>query len=102
MSTSNSATPGTQRRWAARPSAAPLAKIGMVLFALGLIAIVADLVLFVSGQRNLPLWLNLLCMLAPLGLGVGLVSVVQEARATSRGTARPAAPQQSAPTESGD
>jgi hypothetical protein len=73
----------------------------MVLFAVGLVAIVADLVLFVSGQRNLPLWLNLVCMLAPLGLGVGLVSVVKEARGASRVTARPAAPQQAGPTSPG-
>ena len=90
MSNPDSATPGTQRRWPSRPSAAPLAKIGMVLFAVGLLAILTDLALFASGQRNLPVWINVLCMLAPLGLGVGLVGLVREARSASQTTARPA------------
>lgn len=59
-------------------------RVGMVLFAVGLLAIAANLVLFASGSRNLPVWLNVVCMLAPLGLGVGLVGVVREARAASR------------------
>jgi hypothetical protein len=52
----------------------------MALFAVGTIAIAVDLALFASGERNLPLWLNLLCLLAPIGLGVGLFGVVREAR----------------------
>ncbi len=59
----------------------------MVLFAIGLLAIVADLVLFASGSRNLPVWLNVTCMLAPVGLGVGLVGVLREARADGRARA---------------
>lgn len=62
----------------------------MVAFAVGLLAILADLALFASGQRNLPVWLNLLCMLAPLGLGLGLVGVVREARSASQPTAKTA------------
>ena len=90
MSTSRdagTATPGTQRRWRSRPSSAPLAKIGMIMFAIGVLAIATDLVLFASGSRNLPVWLNLICMLAPVGLGVGLVGVVKEARSSSRKSA---------------
>ncbi len=56
----------------------------MVAFAIGGLAILADLALFASGQRNLPVWLNILCMLAPLGLGLGLIGVLREARSSSR------------------
>ncbi|WP_240615927.1 hypothetical protein [Nakamurella deserti] len=79
--------PGTGPSRASRRRAAPWAKVGMVLFAIGLLAIVADLVLFASGSRNLPVWLNVTCMLAPVGLGVGLVGVLREARADGRARA---------------
>ena len=81
------ATPGTSPRWTSRPSASPWTKAGMALFAVGLLAIVADLILFAAGNRNLPVWLNVTCMLAPLGLGVGLVGVVRDARAGGRARA---------------
>ncbi len=79
---------GTQSRSPERPSAAPLAKIGMALFALGVVAIAMDLVLFASGSRDLPLWLNLLCLLAPIGLGVGLYGVFRDARSSGRRSAQ--------------
>ena len=66
-----------------RRKAAPLAKLGMVLFAIGLVAIFADFILFAAGSRNLALWLNLTAMLAPVGLGLGLIAVVKENRAAS-------------------
>jgi hypothetical protein len=78
--------PGTQSRWRSRPSAAPLTKAGMSLFAVGLIAIFVDLALFASGRENLPVWLNLICMLAPVGLGVGLIGVVNEAKSARTGS----------------
>jgi len=70
----------TAARHKNRRRAAPLAKIGMAVFAVGLIAIFADMVLFASGSRNLPVWLNLTAMLAPVGLGLGLIAVVRENR----------------------
>ncbi len=81
--------PGTQSRWRTRPSAAPLTKVGMSLFAVGLVAIFVDLALFASGRENLPVWLNLICMLAPVGLGVGLVGVVNEAKSARPGSGGP-------------
>jgi len=66
-----------------RRKAAPLARIGMIVFAVGLIAIFADMILFAAGSRNLPLWLNLTAMLAPVGLGLGLLGVVRENRSAS-------------------
>jgi uncharacterized membrane protein YhdT len=59
-------------------------KVGMILFAIGAIAIAVDLILFASGSRNLPLWLNLTCLLAPVGLGIGLVGTLVDARASAR------------------
>lgn len=86
---SDATTPstGTGAGQASRRSAAPWAKVGMVLFAIGLLAIVADLVLFATGSRNLPVWLNATCMLAPVGLGVALVGVFREARTNGRSRA---------------
>ena len=66
-----------------RRKAAPLAKIGMAVFAVGLIAIFADMILFAAGSRDLPVWLNLTAMLAPVGLGLGLIGVVRENRQSS-------------------
>ena len=63
-----------------RRQASGLMKASMVLFFVGLLAITADLVLFASGMTELPLWLNLLCLLAPVGFGLGLFAVVQENR----------------------
>lgn len=60
----------------------------MILFGLGLIAIAADMILFASGSHDLPLWLNLACVLAPAGLGVGLLGVVLENRKSARAAAK--------------
>ena len=57
-----------------------LARIGMVLFVIGLVAVAVILVLFATGMTELPLWLNLVAMLAPVGFGVGLLGVYVEAR----------------------
>jgi hypothetical protein len=73
----------TAARSKSRRKAAPLAKIGMAVFAVGLVAILVDMILFASGSRDLPLWVNLAAMLAPVGLGLGLVGVVRENRESS-------------------
>ena len=72
-----------------RRRAGAWAKVGMALFAVGLVAIVVIVVLFASGGRDLPVWLNVTAMLAPVGLGVGLLGVFREARRPAR-TARAA------------
>jgi hypothetical protein len=66
-----------------RRTAAPLVKVGMIAFAVGLVAVFADMILFAAGSRNLPLWVNLLAMLAPVGLALGLIGVVRENRSSS-------------------
>ena len=60
--------------------ASPLARIGFVTFGVGLLAVAVILVLFAAGSTELPLWLNLLALLAPLGFGLGLLGVYLEAR----------------------
>lgn len=52
----------------------------VALFTVGLIAILTVFVLFATGHRDLPLWLNLVCLLAPAGLAVGVVGAVRQAR----------------------
>ena len=68
------------RHTGGRRPTGPIA-VGAVLFVLGLIAIAVIMVLFATGSHDLPLWLNLTAMLAPIGFGIGLVGILQEARA---------------------
>lgn len=59
--------------------------LALGLFALGLVAIVAVFVLFAAGKSNLPAWLNVAAwLLTPIGLGLGVVSVVRNSRAKRR------------------
>jgi hypothetical protein len=67
-----------------RRKAGPLYKAAMVVFTLGLLAICVDAAIFVAGSRTIPLWLHLVTVLAPLGLGLGLVGTVLEARRDRR------------------
>lgn len=70
----------TLRRWPNRRKASPLSKIGMAVFAVGLVALLADVALFASGTRHLPLWLNWTAALAVIGLAIGLIATVLDAR----------------------
>lgn len=63
-----------------RRKAGPLHKIGMIVFTVGLLAICVDAGMFVAGVRNMPWWLHLITMLAPIGLGIGLIGTIREAR----------------------
>ncbi len=62
--------------------------VGTVLFAAGLVFIAIDVLPFAAGDHNRPLWLNLACLLAPIGLGVLLVTTVRSGRAEQRAVAR--------------
>jgi len=55
----------------------------MALFASGLLAVFVDMIMFASGSRNLPVWINVIAMFAPIGLGLALIAVVRENRAAS-------------------
>jgi peptidoglycan/LPS O-acetylase OafA/YrhL len=70
-------------------------RIGMGLFAVGVLAVVVIMVMFASGSHDLPLWLNLTAMLAPLGFAVGMVGVAVDARRSSRALARATSDQES-------
>jgi hypothetical protein len=75
-----------QRRyavWVADPSpSSKLVPVAVAIFAVGLVALAAVFVLYVSGHRDLPLWLNGSAgVLVPLGLALALVGLVREARA---------------------
>ena len=63
-------------------------RIGLVLFALGLLAIIADVVPFFADHHNRPLWLNLACLLAPLGFALALGSALRAGRAEQRAALR--------------
>jgi len=67
-----------------RRKAGPLYKAAMLVFTVGLLAICVDAVLFVAGSRDIPWWLHLITVLAPVGLGVGLIGTVLEARRDPR------------------
>ncbi|MFB9569354.1 hypothetical protein [Saccharopolyspora hordei] len=57
-----------------------LLPVSVVMFALGLLAIVAIFVLFALGYQDLPVWLNLTTLLCPVGLAVGVVGAIATAR----------------------
>ncbi|QGK68572.1 hypothetical protein GIY23_02490 [Allosaccharopolyspora coralli] len=58
--------------------------VALILFAAGLLAVVAIFVLFAAGFSDLPVWLNLAALLAPAGLAVGLVSMLVRSRRRTR------------------
>lgn len=63
-----------------RRKAGPLHKAGMIVFCAGLLAICVDAGMFAAGVRDMPWWLHLITVLAPLGLAIGLVGTVLDAR----------------------
>jgi hypothetical protein len=64
---------------------ARLVPIAVAIFAVGLLALAAILVLYVTGRHDLPLWLNTAAgVLVPLGLILALVGLFREARQSVR------------------
>ncbi len=58
-----------------------LVKVGVVIFGVGLLCVVAAVVPLFFGVHNLPTALNLAAgLLAPLGLGIALWALVRQAR----------------------
>ncbi len=58
-----------------------LMRVGIGMFALGMVAVVAVFVLFAAGFSDLPVWLSAGAgVLTPLGLGLGLIALVREHR----------------------
>jgi uncharacterized membrane protein YhdT len=58
------------------------------VFVLGLIFIVIDILSFFAGDRDTPLWLNLACLLAPLGFAIAVWSALRAGRAEQRAAVR--------------
>ena len=63
-------------------------RVGFVLFALGLLAIAVDVLPFFADRHDRPLWLNLACLLAPLGFAVAVGSALRAGRAEQRAVLR--------------
>jgi predicted alpha/beta-hydrolase family hydrolase len=72
-----------------------LVRVGVAVFALGLLAVVVVFAMFAAGAHDLPLWLNIAAMLAPVGFGLALIGLFRQARRPGR---RPAA---TSPTATG-
>ena len=63
-----------------------LMRLGIGLFAIGMIAVVTVFVMFAAGLENLPVWLSAVAgVVTPAGLLLGLIALIQEARAGKHG-----------------
>ena len=59
-------------------------RVGIALFVLGLIFVGIDVLPFFFHDHNTPLWLNLACLLAPIGFGTAIWSGLVAGRADQR------------------
>lgn len=58
-----------------------LMRVGIGVFAVGVLAVLVVFILFAAGLKNLPLWLSLLAGIAtPTGIGLGLIALALEHR----------------------
>jgi uncharacterized membrane protein YhdT len=55
-------------------------RIGLALIALGVLFVLVDVLPFFFGADDRPLWLNLACLLLPLGLVVAVWSALARGR----------------------
>ncbi|MBB1160099.1 hypothetical protein G3I59_33530 [Amycolatopsis rubida] len=63
-----------------------LMRLGIGLFAIGMLAVATVFVMFAAGLENLPVWLSAAAgVITPLGLLLGLIALIQEARAGKHG-----------------
>ena len=83
-------------------------RIGIPLFAVGLVAVLLDVVPFLFGAHDRPLWLNVVAVLAlPTGLALALFGLLRSAMArpveisSQDSAADPAADSSPAPRQSG-
>jgi uncharacterized membrane protein YhdT len=63
-------------------------RAGVLLFVLGLGFIAVDVLPFFAGDEDRPLWLNLACLLAPLGFAVVFWSAYRRGRDEQRAALR--------------
>lgn len=58
-----------------------LMRVGIGVFALGVLAVLVVFIMFAVGLRDLPVWLSLAAGVAtPLGIALGLIALVLEHR----------------------
>jgi uncharacterized membrane protein YhdT len=72
-------------RSAPRPSTVQL---GLAVFVVGLAFVAADVIPYFFSAHDRPLWLNLACLLAPLGFAVAVSSGLRRGRAAQREAVR--------------
>jgi hypothetical protein len=64
-----------------------LMRLGIGVFAVGVLAVVTVFVMFAAGLHNLPVWLSAVAGLAtPLGLALGFIALVREHRSHTDAT----------------
>ncbi len=67
-----------------KPGKPVLMRVGIGLFAIGMIAVTAVFIMFAAGLENLPVWLSAAAgVITPLGLALGLIALIREARRKS-------------------
>ncbi|MGX7677791.1 hypothetical protein ACSMXN_02710 [Jatrophihabitans sp. DSM 45814] len=59
-------------------------RVGFTVFAVGLLFLSVTVLPFFWGDDNRSLWLNIGCMLAPIGFVIAIVGVVRAGRADQR------------------
>ena len=57
---------------------------GVILFATGMVFVLIDVMPFLFGAPDRPLWLNLACLAAPAGFALALTEVIRSGRAPQR------------------
>lgn len=57
-----------------------LVRVGAVVFALGVLAVLAVVVPFFFGAHDRPTWLNLSALLLPVGFGLALLGLLRGAK----------------------
>ncbi|CAN5593500.1 hypothetical protein BH10ACT8_BH10ACT8_25290 [soil metagenome] len=74
----------TQPTDPAQPARPRSVLIGLALFAVGLACLVITVTPFFFGDHNRPVWLNVACMLAPLGFIVAVTGGIRAGRRDQR------------------
>lgn len=58
-----------------------LMRLGIGVFAVGVLAVLAVFIMFAAGLRDLPVWLSAVAGVAtPVGLGLGFIALIREHR----------------------
>jgi uncharacterized membrane protein YhdT len=63
-------------------------RVGLILFVVGLVFIVIDVLPFFVGDHNSPLWLNLACLAAPIGFAIAVWAAIHHGREDQRAALR--------------